>query len=145
MKKPTHIVIHCSQTKDSGSVSWGAIRKYHLGLGWDDIGYHFGIELVGDRYEILSGRMPGITGSHCRAGGMNGKSLGICCVGDFDQSQPPIEMLDKLEKIVQHLINIYGIPRENIIGHGEVEPKKTCPGLMFNMNKFRGRFNNASS
>lgn len=162
---PTHIVIHNSATKDSGSVSWGAIRKYHMayvyrgriiteetakilmGRGervkkpWSDIGYHFGIELVGDNYEILAGRMPNKQGAHCRAAGMNRKAIGICCVGDYDGKQPPFEMLQKLEELVKYLMGVYGIPKCNIIGHGEVEPRKTCPGRMFNMLRFRGRFN----
>jgi len=52
--KPILIINHHSLTKDSGSVSWGAIRKWHMGLigGEDnyytnhpmiDIGYHFGL------------------------------------------------------------------------------------------------------
>lgn len=139
--KPTHIVIHNSATKDSGSVSWGAIRKHHKAQGWSDIGYHFGIELIGGGYEILAGRMTNKQGAHCRAAGMNVKAIGICCVGDYDDNQPPFEMLQKCEELVKYLMGIYDIPKCNIIGHGEVEPKKTCPGLMFNMLRFRGRFN----
>lgn len=140
MLKPTHIVIHNSSTKDSGSVSWGAIRKYHKGQGWDDIGYHYGIELVGDSYEILIGRMPNIKGAHCRAGGMNNCAIGVCCVGDFYFKHPPPSLLDKCEELLNYLMELYSIPKENVIGHREVESKKTCPGVMFDMGKFRGRF-----
>lgn len=83
-RKPTHIIMHDSLTEDGQTVSWGAIRKYHVEFNkWADIGYHFGIELIDDNYEILTGRMIGREGSHCP--GFNRVGIGICIIGNFDQ------------------------------------------------------------
>lgn len=143
--KPTHIVIHHSLTADSQTVSWGAIRRFHvIDRGWREIGYHFGIELAGPSYEILMGRLPDETGAH--APGYNERSLGVCFVGNFDQDEPSAAQWRTGIKLVRWAIRHYGIPVDNIIGHREVEGvTKTCPGLRFNLNTFRddvrsGRF-----
>jgi N-acetylmuramoyl-L-alanine amidase len=137
--KPTYIVLHCSETKDSGTVSWGAIRRYHTSvLGWDDIGYHFGVERVGEDFEVLLGRLPNIHGAHCKAAGMNGKSLGICCVGSFSGESVPEQQWLLALRLARYLMAAYMIPADKVIGHREVEAAKTCPGAWFNMDKFRG-------
>jgi len=136
--KPEYIVMHCSATEDSGTVSWQAIRRYHTGtLGWSDIGYHFGLELVGDQFEVLAGRPPSKKGAHCKAAGMNSRSIGVCFVGDYDTAKPPPEMVALGANYVAGLCETLGIPVENVIGHSEVEDRKTCPGLMFDMDDFR--------
>jgi hypothetical protein len=135
---PTHIVIHNSATKDSGTVSWGAIRRYHTDVkGWTDIGYHFGIEQVGFEFEALVGRMPDKQGAHCLARGMNSHAIGVCCVGDFDRYPVPNEQFALCLEITRYLMRTYNIPAGNVIGHREVEPKKNCPGLLFDMDLFR--------
>ena len=133
--KPQYIILHHSLTKDGKTVSWGAIRNYHVNhLGWRDIGYHLGIELIGGQYEILMGRMLNDTGAHCR--GMNTKSIGICFVGNFDIEQPPLEQWWKGVKLARSLMEIFDIPAENVKGHTDFSPK-TCPGKLFDLDKFR--------
>lgn len=91
--KPKGIVLHLSASP------WGdaaVIRKWHTdpepqGRGWNDIGYH-AVILNGRRAytseydQALDGKIePGreltVQGAHCHAEGMNGVSLGVCCIG----------------------------------------------------------------
>jgi len=135
---PTHIIIHCSDTADSGTVSWQAIRRFHVEYrGWSDIGYHAGIELINDRFEILLGRMFDVQGAHCSHSGMNYHSIGICCVGKFDTKRPPGGQVKIAQKLSKWLMDRYKIPVENVFGHGEIDSSKTCPGMMFDMVAFR--------
>jgi N-acetylmuramoyl-L-alanine amidase len=134
---PTHIILHHSLTKDSKTVSWQAIRQYHMAeLGWRAIGYHYGIEMVSGFYEILKGRMDDETGAHCRQDGMNRRSLGICCVGNYDVYAPDITMMFKLKQLVRSLMHIHNIPAENIYPHSHFAKYKSCPGKLFPFERF---------
>ena len=159
--KPDAIILHNSATKDGPAVSWGAIRRYHTSwkcdgriiapgdvaplqsIGrtvhrpWYDIGYHFGLELVGETYEIFAGRMPDVTGAHCKAGGMNNHSLGVCFVGDYDRQTVPADMWTRGLSLVRYLMRAFAIPMRRVIGHREVDPSKTCPGSLFDLDLFR--------
>jgi hypothetical protein len=135
---PTHIILHHSFTADSKTVSWGAIKKYHTKeLGWADIGYHFGIELINDDYQILMGRMPGKYGAHCKEFAMNSTSIGVCFIGNFDVRTPNSMLWEKGLELVRWLKEIYQIPLEHIQGHKDYATYKTCPGLLFDMDNFR--------
>ena len=155
---PKRIILHHSLTADSKTVSWGAIRRYHTSYTlngsilskkeadryiesglyirkpWRDIGYHFGIELIGNSYEILVGRMPNIQGAHCR--GNNKDSIGICFVGNYDITLPSDKMITKGIQLVVWLCKTYNISSENIFGHCDFS-SKTCPGKKFNLTDFQ--------
>ena len=124
--KPEFIIVHHSLTKDGQTVSWGAIRKYHIETnGWIDIGYQFGLELIGIYCEILLGRMWDEVGAHTI--GMNDKSIGICFIGNYDENFPSQVMLDKGLLLISSLMDTFNIPKQNIKGHCEYA-QKSCPG-----------------
>ena len=135
---PEHLFIHHSLTQDGKTVSMNAIRKYHtVELGWRDIGYHFIIELVNEEYEIFVGRAMNDSGAHCRQDGMNHKSLGICCVGNFDKDSPPEELWDLCVRLTKSLMAVFNIPSNRVYGHREYASYKSCPGKKWNMDLFR--------
>lgn len=135
---PKRIFVHHSLTKDSGTVSWGAIRKYHtrtLKPPFSDIGYHAGVELVlsGDEaeYEILMGRTWDKTGAHVR--GHNHDSLGICFVGNYDKISPRKEMLKAGAKVIALWLKLFNLSVDDIYSHHNFDIHKTCPGKLFDM------------
>lgn len=160
--KPTAIMLHHSLTPDGRTVSWQAIRNYHMswkyqgrivtpGTGknlldegakvdmpWRDIGYHFGIELVNGGYEVLAGRMMNENGAHCPQGGMNRKAIGICLIGNFDMGPPAPAQWDLAVRLVRSLMEVCGIGREMVLGHRELAGYKSCPGEYFDLEAFRG-------
>jgi len=149
----SHIVVHHSLTKDGMVVNTGAIRDYHKNVHkWNDIGYHYLIELVGDEYEVFVGRMPDQPGAHCKELGMNTRGYGVCLVGNFDLAPPPDAQMDKLIELLRYLMRQDHIPVFNVLGHREVGIRagfdwtkgeyKTCPGIRFDMMHLRDLLNN---
>ena len=138
----THIVLHHSLTIDSRTVSWPAIRKYHVHtLGWRDIGYHAGIEEIRNpgEYEVLIGRDYFDTGAHCTQNNMNKKGFGFCFVGNFDETDPPEPMLERAAEYLATVCRLGNISPENITGHRDHNPGKSCPGKRFDIDDFRNR------
>jgi N-acetylmuramoyl-L-alanine amidase len=94
---------------------------------------HFGIELVGNHYETLLGRLPNEVGAHCR--GMNQHSIGICFVGNFDIEEPPDDQLVVGRKLIRFLMEVFDIPNEYVKGHCDFS-QKSCPGRLFPLGEF---------
>jgi N-acetylmuramoyl-L-alanine amidase len=142
MRDINKIILHHSATKDTGTVSWNAIRRYHINeCKWTSIGYHMGVEYITDpgdpkgSYEILIGRTLDEVGAHTT--GQNINSIGICFVGDFDTAPPDPEQWQAGLKLVRWLCKQFNIPKSEIHGHREYA-NKTCPGKMFDIEKFKG-------
>jgi N-acetylmuramoyl-L-alanine amidase len=134
---PDYITIHHSCTLDGRTFSWAAIRKNHKKKGWSDIGYHYGVELVQDRYEVMTGRMMPETGAHCIQRDMNRRAIGVCLIGNFDNHTVPKIQWELAIDLVSSLCYLLDIPRKNVLGHREAHLERTCPGRYFDMNQFR--------
>lgn len=134
--KVERIIVHHSATRDSGTVSWGAIRNYHRQTnGWRDIGYHAGIELVGSQYVVQQGRPITVPGAHTV--GQNQRSLGFCFVGDYDAVAPEERMLEQAAReVLAPWCKQFGLPVTAIFGHRDYA-EKTCPGKLFDVDALR--------
>jgi len=136
-----YIVIHHSGTP---TATVEAIRRYHVGIGFEGVGYHF---------VINNGRAPGTTdgritptprwveqraGAHARIARhpeYNRAGIGICLVGNLEKTPPTPKQMVALERLVLLLGERYDIPLSAIVGHGELENTK-CPGRHFPMESF---------
>jgi hypothetical protein len=134
--KPTKIVIHHSLTKDSGTVSWSAIHSYHVNeKGWQDIGYHAGIEEANGKFICLYGRPDWLPGAHTK--GQNRSSLGFCFVGNYNDSGPgDARMRVAARRVLAPWLIRYGLGVEALVPHNQFA-SKSCPGRMFNVRRLR--------
>jgi N-acetyl-anhydromuramyl-L-alanine amidase AmpD len=136
-----YIVIHHSATR---TATVEAIRDYHVGIGFEGVGYHF---------VINNGRSPGTkdgeitptarwyeqrAGAHARIAGhpeYNSDGIGICLVGNFENEPPTADQMVALERLVLRLRDRYDIALEDVVGHGELK-NTACPGRRFPMESF---------
>lgn len=133
-----YIILHHSLTKDGKTVSWDNIRDYHVNtLGWSDIGYHFGIELIENDVQTLIGRPLGTHGAHCRHLGMNKKSIGICFVGNYDEDEVPDAVYEAGIKLIAGLCSSTPCNENMIYGHNDYSSSKSCPGTRFDIDRIR--------
>jgi N-acetylmuramoyl-L-alanine amidase len=79
LRKINEIIIHCSATPEGRDVTVEEIRQWHLDRGFNDIGYHYIIDLDG---VVHDGRPIEKPGAHCVK--HNTHSLSICYIGGTD-------------------------------------------------------------
>ena len=136
-----YIVIHHSATHKGNARVFD--RNHRHERGFHSLGYHFVIDNgtygrddgqieVGGRWRKQQ------DGAHCRAGDGNKIGIGICLVGNFNNTKPTKPQLNSLVHLVTHLCYRYNIPVENIKGHGEMPGANTeCPGKNFPWESFK--------
>jgi N-acetylmuramoyl-L-alanine amidase len=141
-KKWKYIIIHHSATDEGSSLQFD---RYHQGRGWQEIGYHFVIDngtkgKDDGQIEVCPRWLKQKDGSHCRAGNMNEKAIGICLVGNFSEENVSAKQLDALVYLVKILRQYYKIPLSRILGHSQVPGARTeCPGKRFPWREFKNR------
>ncbi len=148
------IIIHHSGTKDGKAYDTQAIRLWHTGktgssnpkdMNYNpyvlkpmmDIGYHFLIELNGDRVEIYKGRWLDWNGAHCL--GHNDTGIGICVIGNYDKDIPSEHHYFMCASLCRELMKHFSIPIDKIYPHKQFA-NKTCPGNKFDMDLFKNKY-----
>lgn len=154
--KPDAIIIHCSASPDRPNfVDWKGIADYHYRvLGWTGSvrgGYNYYVETSdgGKTETVIEGRPLTMSGAHCQDGGMNSHSIGICMIGGdpYTGFGPDYPMTDlkwaTTVNLCAKLCLEHNIPVDQIFPHNHFNKGKTCPGIGFDINKFRDAVNNA--
>jgi len=137
----THVIVHHSATNYSSGTDYAQVVysywDYHVNThGWNDIGYNWLVDPNGILYE---GRGDGIQGAHFSC--MNGKTMGVCMIGNFETATPTIEAIATLENLIAWevtdkeldvLANTYHPPSQlnlyTVSGHKDGNPSPVgCP------------------
>ena len=134
-KATTMIILHCSATREGQDIKAKTIKQWHKERGFDDIGYHYVIDLDGT---IEKCREEDLVGAHCK--GHNATSIGICYVGGCDKNMKPKDTRTPEQKrsmlsLVRKLVNKYKIPVTQIWAHHDFDKHKACPS--FDISEFR--------
>jgi len=137
----TWIIVHHS---DSAYGSAAIIDKWHRDRGFDELGYHF---VIGNGTNSGDGQIevgPRWTkqkwGAHDNAldNRYNTNGIGICLVGNFNDTRPTPRQLHSLVRLVVYLMRTYDIPSDRVLGHGETKVTQ-CPGRFLNVASIRAQ------
>jgi N-acetyl-anhydromuramyl-L-alanine amidase AmpD len=126
------IVIHHSAT------SVGSAKRFdrdHKAKGWDELGYHFvignGTDGVGDGEVEVGSRWPMQKhGAHAKTpdNKFNDHGIGICLVGNFEETRPTARQMQSLTRLVAYLADKHGVRQTDIITHKMTGKSTDCPG-----------------
>ncbi len=145
-RKWTAIVLHHSASL-TGSAS--VFDDFHRNqYGWEGVGYDF---VIGNGHGSGDGEVEVTfrwtrqkTGAHCktsRNNWANEKAVGICLVGNFNNTRPTPAQMAAAVKLVKYIQNRYNIPNSRVYGHNTTPfavTKTDCPGKLFPMSRLKG-------
>lgn len=129
------IVIHHSASATGCAATFD---REHRNKGWDELGYHF---VVGNGTQSGNGqvevgpRWPKQKwGAHAKTADnkYNDYGIGICLVGNFEETRPTQAQLASVARLVAYLQKTYNIPSDRIIGHRDTK-QTLCPGANMNV------------
>ncbi|MFH1230284.1 MAG: peptidoglycan recognition family protein [Planctomycetota bacterium] len=136
-----YIVLHHSATKQGNARIFDNYHRKEKGMK-EGLAYHFvignGIKSKDGAIEIGNRWKKQIPGEHCWDAKMNQQSIGICLVGNFDESKPTSKQIESLTNLISNLQKQYRIPPDKILVHREVDKNRTnCPGKYFPVHPVR--------
>lgn len=131
----THIVIHHSGTARGNAQDMDRYHRDHRRMV-NGLGYHF---VIGNGQGMADGEIAigprwiaQQDGGHLASPAQNRYSIGICLVGNFDQTKPTARQMEQLRALVRYLQDRVGIPSSRVTTHTLINVRPTrCPGRHF--------------
>lgn len=138
-----HLIVHVTATavtQTEVDAEW--VDRVHRNKGWNGCGYNAVItrDAKLQHGPLYKTRPYGVQGAHVGdcGPGWNRRAIGISLAGgvalDYRTPEDNVteEQLDVLRKYVKAAMEVYGIPRENVMGHRDLikmtgAPPKACP------------------
>jgi hypothetical protein len=131
------IVLHHSATSGGDVATIDAEHRKHRdrsGNPWLGIGYHF---VVGNGRKMADGEVQAtfrwhkqLPGAHAGNRDHNDNGIGICLIGNFDETPPTERQVAAVRGLVKSLAERYAITRAGLIRHSDVQAT-LCPGKLF--------------
>jgi LysM repeat protein len=136
----THIVLHHTATPNGNVKDMDRYHREHRRMT-NGLGYHF---VIGNGRGMPDGeiavgpRWTGqLNGGHLASEAQNRYSIGICLVGNFDQTRPTGRQMESLHALVRYLQRRCNIRTSNVTTHARINVRPTrCPGENFPLESF---------
>lgn len=135
-----YIVIHHSASRQG---STAGMDRYHREKRRMENGlaYHF---VIGNGNGMPNGQIDignrwrrQIKGGHVASDALNQKAIGICLVGNFEETAPTQKQMESLEALTRFLMQATGVPVARVRTHTQINTKPTrCPGRRFPTSEF---------
>lgn len=129
--QPRAITIHHTAGKLTASLEESIaeiqfIQDYHQNAkGWNDIGYHFILDSLGNVFE---GRPIKVVGAHVYM--RNTDNVGISLMGNYHppkNDQPSQKALEAIISIASYVVNAYSVEKSSFYAHRDIG-STDCPG-----------------
>ncbi len=137
-----YIVVHHSASAQGTPQGMDAYHRYvrHMENG---LAYHFVIgngRGMDDGSVFIGARWRGqLDGGHLASEALNAKAIGICLVGNFDETRPTQKEMHSLYALVSYLRQRCKLPVSAVKLHRQINTKPTeCPGRLFPESTFFG-------
>ena len=128
-----YVVIHHT-AGDTSAVVNDIVKTHFKKNQWEGIGYHFFIHSNGTVYQLRNDNESQVP----HAFGFNDNCVAICISGNFSEYECPDNLWEIALELTRQELKKFGLTPNDVRGHRELPGNNVeCPGLLFDLDKFR--------
>lgn len=140
-RKWQYLVVHHSGTREGNARYFDYYHRKVRGME-NGLAYHFvignGVDSGDGEIEVGSRWTRQIQGGHVKGEALNEISIGVCLVGNFEETRPSKAQIIALVELVRYINQRCGRAQPEFLMHREINVRHTaCPGKKFPMKELR--------